>query len=370
MDCLNDENDINEKRDILQIVTQQRRIGSPWRIGSLSKINYKTVYFDAWKNDSDIDPIVSLSKSIATTTLSVKTKVKSAACKAGEQLIKIAVEKIAKIDISSILDILQTEEKIETEFKKELDSLIPEAGRLVIFIDELDRCRPTFAVKLLERVQHFFDNERITFVFAVNLYELKNTIQKLYGSNFNGDRYLDRFFDFVMSIPDPDLESYYQNMDDPMHISRNFPQYYEDLETKFSFSIRERDHFENRVNIAIYKTNSRLKNRSSLFDNDFEMVDLFVIPYLIALKMVDGQKYESFISNEDGTDFIDFLSGNRTFSNIKGTKDINELKNEAKKFYKSIFDGSNNVKKRISKVLSLVSNYSDYEDEDAKSTEQ
>ena len=370
LDCLNDENDINEKRDILQIVTQQRRIGSPWRIGSLSKINYKTVYFDAWKNDSDIDPIVSLSKSIATTTLSVKTKVKSAACKAGEQLIKIAVEKIAKIDISSILDILQTEEKIETEFKKELDSLIPEAGRLVIFIDELDRCRPTFAVKLLERVQHFFDNERITFVFAVNLYELKNTIQKLYGSNFNGDRYLDRFFDFVMSIPDPDLESYYQNMDDPMHISRNFPQYYEDLETKFHFSLRERGHFENRVNIAIYKTNSRLKNRSSPFDNDFEMVDLFVIPYLIALKMVDGQKYESFISNEDGTDFIDFLSGNRNFSNIKGTKDINELKNEAKKFYKSIFDGSNNVKKRISKVLSLVSNYSDYEDEDAKSTEQ
>ncbi len=265
---------------------------------------------------------------------------------------------------------MQTEEKIETEFKKELDSLIPEAGRLVIFIDELDRCRPTFAVKLLERVQHFFDNERITFVFAVNLYELKNTIQKLYGSNFNGDRYLDRFFDFVMSIPDPDLESYYQNMDDPMHISRNFPQYYEDLETKFHFSLRERGHFENRVNIAIYKTNSRLKNRSSPFDNDFEMVDLFVIPYLIALKMVDGQKYESFISNEDGTDFIDFLSGNRNFSNIKGTKDINELKNEAKKFYKSIFDGSNNVKKRISKVLSLVSNYSDYEDEDAKSTEQ
>ena len=357
LDCLNDENDINEKRDILQVVTQQRRIGS------LSKINYKTVYFDAWKNDSDIDPIVSLSKSIATTTLSVKTKVKSAACKAGEQLIKIAVEKIAKIDISSILDILQTEEKIETEFKKELDSLIPEAGRLVIFIDELDRCRPTFAVKLLERVQHFFDNERITFVFAVNLYELKNTIQKLYGSNFNGDRYLDRFFDFVMSIPDPDLESYYQNMDDPMHISRNFPQYYEDLETKFHFSLRERGHFENRVNTAIYKTYSKQKN-------SFEMVDSFVIPYLIALKMVDGQKYESFISNENGTDFIDFLSGNRTFSNTKGTKDINELKNEAKKFYKSIFDGSNNVKKRISKVLSLVSNYSDYEDEDAKSTEQ
>ena len=63
-------------------------------------------------------------------------------------------------------------------------------------------------------------------MFAVNLYELKNTIQKLYGSNFNGDRYLDRFFDFVMSIPDPDLELYYQNMADSMNINTNFPVYY------------------------------------------------------------------------------------------------------------------------------------------------
>ena len=179
-------------------------------------------------------------------------------------------------------------------------------------------------------MEHFFDNERITFVFAVNLSELKNTIQKLYGSNFDGDRYLDRFFDFVMSIPEPDLKSYFyfKNMTDSLPTIINFPEYCKDLETKFHFSLRERCHFENRVNTAIYKTYSKQKN-------SFEMVDSFVIPYLIALKMVDGQKYESFISNEDGTDFIDFLSGNRTFSNIKGTKDINELKNEAKKFYKS-----------------------------------
>ena len=296
----------------------------------LSKIKYKTVYFDAWKNDSDIDPIISLSKSIATTTFNIKTKAKRAAFKAGKELVRIAVKKIAKIDIGIILNIFQIEEKIETEFKKELDSLIPEAGRLVIFIDELDRCRPTYAVKLLERVEHFFDNERITFVFAVNLSELKNTIQKLYGSNFDGDRYLDRFFDFVMSIPEPDLKSYFyfKNMTDSLPTIINFPEYCKDLETKFHFSLRERCHFENRVNTAIYKTYSKQKN-------SFEMVDSFVIPYLIALKMVDGQKYESFISNEDGTDFIDFLSGNRTFSNIKGTKDINELKNEAKKFYKS-----------------------------------
>ena len=361
LDCLNDENDSSEKRKILEVVTQGKT-------EKLSKISYKSVYFDAWKNDSDIDPIVSLSKSIATTTFNIKTKAKSVAFKAGEQLVRIAVEKIAKIDIGSLLDIFQTEENTEAEFKKELASLIPKDGRLVIFIDELDRCRPVYAVKLLERVQHFFDNEKITFVFAVNLYELKNTIQKLYGSNFNGDRYLDRFFDFVMSIPELDLESYYQNIANSMNINTDFPEYYKELETKFDFSARERGHFENRVNTAIYKT--RYKRENDLLLYGFQVIDLFVIPYLIALKMVDGKRYDDFISNDNGTDFINFLSVNKTFSNKKGTKDINQLKNEAQKLYESIFVEDNGYKKHISEVLSLFSNFSNYEDKDDKATKK
>lgn len=361
LDCLNNENDSSEKREIIEAVIQGKT-------EKLSKNSYKSVYFDAWKNDSNIDPIVSLSKSIATTTFNIKTKAKSVAFKAGEQLVRIAVEKIAKIDIGSILDIFQTEENTEAEFKKELASLIPKDGRLVIFIDELDRCRPVYAVKLLERVQHFFDNEKITFVFAVNLYELKNTIQKLYGTNFSGDRYLDRFFDFVMTIPEPDLESYYQNMAGSMNINTDFPEYYKELETKFDFSARERSHFENRVNTAISKALYKRENDLLLYG--FQVIDFFVIPYLIALKMVDGKRYDDFISNDNGTDFINFLSVNKTFSNKKGTKDINQLKNEAQKLYESIFVEDNGYKKHISEVLSLVSNFSNYEDKDDKSTKK
>ena len=57
-----------------------------------------------------------------------------------------------------------------------LDALIRERGnRLVIFVDELDRCRPIYAVQLLERIKHFFNDERITFVFSVNLVQLQHT---------------------------------------------------------------------------------------------------------------------------------------------------------------------------------------------------
>lgn len=64
----------------------------------------------------------------------------------------------------------------------------------MIFVDELDRCKPSFAVQLLERIKHYFGHEKITFVFSVNVSELQYTIKKFYGADFNGTRYLDNFF--------------------------------------------------------------------------------------------------------------------------------------------------------------------------------
>ena len=364
LDCLNNEDPNKENFEKYKIEFEAEIEPYFQKFHYSTKIKYKTVYFDAWKNDIDIDPIVSLSKSIATTTFNIKTKAKSVAFKAGEQLVKIAVEKIAKIDIGSLLDIFQTEENTEAQFKKELASLIPKDGRLVIFIDELDRCRPVYAVKLLERVQHFFDNEKITFVFSVNLFELKNTIQKLYGSNFNGDRYLDRFFDFVMEVPEPYFESGIKNLE-RFGYKLNYFDYCSDLEIKYGLTYRERNHFENRVNTAIYKHVINEKN-DYLKKEKFKKIDLFVIPYLIALKMVDGQKFEDFMSNKDGTDFINFLSVNKTFLKFEEIK-RNE-KNEAQKLYESIFSEKNDYKKHISEVLSLVSEFSEYKDEETKPT--
>ena len=50
--------------------------------------------------------------------------------------------------------------------------------KLVIFIDKLDRCNPIYAIKLLERIKHFFDHENIIFIFSVNVNKLTNTISK------------------------------------------------------------------------------------------------------------------------------------------------------------------------------------------------
>lgn len=64
-----------------------------------------------------------------------------------------------------------------------------------IFIDELDRCRPTYAVEMLEAIKHIFDIEGLVIVISTHTEELQHTIRALYGNDFNADNYLRRFFD-------------------------------------------------------------------------------------------------------------------------------------------------------------------------------
>ena len=331
LDCLSNKICNNYKEKILKILPE-------YGIESFQKLEYKTVYFDAWKNDSELDPIVSLSKSIATTAFNTKTKAKSLAIEAGKELVKIAAKEIAKIDIDSILDIFHTEENVEAKFKKELASLIPKNGRLIVFIDELDRCRPTYAVKLLERVQYFFDNENITFVFAINRYELKNTIQKLYGSKFDGDRYLDRFFDLIINLPEPNLHYHYNNIDSSNENEKYFLQYCEDIVKEFKLTLREQNHFISMVNMTGVK--SRYTNWNYKFSelgHGYMIADFFIIPYLIAAKIVDSEEFNDFLFNTDGKNFEEFLVSNEKFSEFIFNFNSNELEEAAKTIYKCIF---------------------------------
>jgi KAP family P-loop domain len=79
---------------------------------------------------------------------------------------------------------------------------------LFVFVDELDRCRPTYSVELLERVKHIFDISGIVFVFGSNISELTHAIGAIYGSSFNSRSYLNRFFDRHYIFEDPGLDDY------------------------------------------------------------------------------------------------------------------------------------------------------------------
>ena len=72
---------------------------------------------------------------------------------------------------------------------------------LVVLIDELDRCRPSYAIELLEVAKHLFSVDHIAFVLALNRSELAHSIKAIYGEEFGAEGYLDRFFDIDIGLP-------------------------------------------------------------------------------------------------------------------------------------------------------------------------
>ena len=99
------------------------------------------------------------------------------------------------------------------EFRKALENLVEftaQDGKPLIFIiDELDRCNPRFAVKVLERVKHLFSVPNIVFILSIDKTQLCHSICGYYGSdNLNAEEYLKRFIDIEYKLPEPDVDKF------------------------------------------------------------------------------------------------------------------------------------------------------------------
>lgn len=79
---------------------------------------------------------------------------------------------------------------------------------IFILVDELDRCRPLYAIELLETIKHLFGVAGVCFVIATDTRQLASSIKAIYGSDFEAELYLKRFFDQEYILPDPDYYSF------------------------------------------------------------------------------------------------------------------------------------------------------------------
>ena len=185
-----------------------KKIIDEFKFAQLHDINIESelypIYFNAWEYDSNEDPLLTLIYSIIEQNPNLKEMDEKS------ENIKEKISRIIsnfKIGLSyqdsygkSIGVELQYNPKERTKLTKDIYSveevkntfkeligeiMIEKTNRLVIFVDELDRCNPIFAVKLLERIKHFFDDDRFIFVFSTNLNELQYTIKKFYGEGIN-----------------------------------------------------------------------------------------------------------------------------------------------------------------------------------------
>nr|WP_286675132.1 P-loop NTPase fold protein [Pseudomonas subflava] len=218
-------------------------VNSPWGSGksfflqrwckALSQ-NHVCIYFNAWENDFAAEPLVVLVTSIeeqAADPLDIQgSSAGRGLVKGTSELVKSAAPLIAKglfkkylgcemdqvfgegaggdgADATSELVGRLIKEQAESKdniqhFKDAVKNRLSQAAvnqgkksPAFIFIDELDRCRPTYAVELLERVKHFFEIEDCRFIVASDSEQLSHSICAIYGEKFQSQKYLRRFFD-------------------------------------------------------------------------------------------------------------------------------------------------------------------------------
>ncbi len=214
--------------------------------GELRKNGYPVIFFDAFENDYIDDAFGALAREIVSiadekaepesgVAESFKEKAKHlggvllrGAAKVGvkavvrvatgglatgdefKEIIKDAggeVEDIAETYMEQILSRPKIQKEIIEKFRgalAELPGLIcpPKIGEvqkpLIFIIDELDRCKPLFALSILERIKHFMSVRNVHYVLGVHLEQLQGSVRYAYGESINASAYLQKFINIVV----------------------------------------------------------------------------------------------------------------------------------------------------------------------------
>ena len=261
------------------------------------------IYYDAWANDNDDDPILSLIFQI-TKAVDTYYDIKNLPSFAdiGISICSILTGKNYQLLFESLkstdpLVKIKKENEIQGEINRFFTQLHEErADRVVIFVDELDRCKPTYAVRFLERIKHYFTNDSIMFVFSINSMELQHTIKRFYGNNFNSYEYLNKFFNLSVSLPKANMTGFYSlikyDCDSNYwydHISRTVIKH-------FNFDMRLICQYLQHEKMCRYTYLHPASGTERLFDRSFRNICAIFVPIILGIRMHNISLYNSFIN--------------------------------------------------------------------------
>lgn len=287
--------DENTAKDILEITEQSNSFEG------LTDNKLLAVYFDAWENDSNEDPVLSLIYRIVQ-QLNLKTDgfdlnhLAHILGTIGDAITGRPITTVFEcLNERNILDEIRKHEDLETTIKKFFEVVLFEkAEQLIIFVDELDRCRPSYAVQLLERIEHYFINDRITFVFSVNLEQLQHTIKNFYGNDFDACRYLDCFFDLRVSLPQVNMEKYYRSL--KLFDSTRIVDVLKHIQKNYNLSLRELC----KINDVVYELCLK-NNYTEIQDFMFK----YIVTLCLTLKITDISLHDDFINGKNDQPLLD-----------------------------------------------------------------
>ena len=248
-------------RSLLQLLRRTEEglvifVNAPWGEGKttfsrmfralIRSEKLSSIYFDAYASDATDEPFIAFSAEILDFSRSqlsgAKAKAsekrfKKAAIEVGKRLIGTAVKAGLRLatagvadseDLGKLKDTLsdvtkETGEVIAAQVEQQIDDYAAEKESFTVFkndlavlaalhrkehgfpltiiVDELDRCRPSYALALLERIKHLFDVEGVAFVLLMNLSQMENYVSAIYGEKVDARGYLLKFATLYVDLP-------------------------------------------------------------------------------------------------------------------------------------------------------------------------
>lgn len=327
-----------------------------WK-ADLANLGHPCVYFDAWANDFTGEPLVGFiseldsglkprlpqqaRKLLSKAVTNARRMVKPAAAVALEILLKrltllsgqelraflstsgnetVAGDQDTDSAEKEIATILSESAKAalnehndkkaaiaacKNNLSKLVERLSTEPGvklPIFVFIDELDRSRPTYAIELLESIKHIFGTNGVYFIVATNRVQLSHSVRTLYGAEFDSDGYLRRFFDQEYRLPPPDCDKYANYLFDRFELNKQ-NNFYTGLTTAiyggqnlsakvfsilsqfFKLGLRDQEQLAGALKAVILA-----------WPSQYRTIHLVYLLFLLGLKQKSTEAYDKFVS--------------------------------------------------------------------------
>lgn len=320
------------------------------------------LYFSAWEDDYSNEPLIAILGEIQNYIKQNQTIGARA-----EEIFVETIKKIAKIGIKGSWELakgfLQQKcgdgydifvkiacEEFENSVKnypkekillKEIKDNIKQIfqqitdKKFVIFIDELDRCRPLYAIELLERVKHLFGTSGVVFVLSIDKEQLGESIKSQYG-NIDTNQYLKRFFDLEYHLSVTHTKQYQAFLYESIKIN-NFCESYEDeinliaieiISNYKKLTLRELKQFFNQIKIIISSNKKIYEDRE--FGNFATQVAIILV--LIEIEKLSKSEFEK-VTHDLTNDYEKYCQNKNE-----------DILNILRKIFSSIFESVNFIK--------------------------
>ncbi|WP_284719846.1 KAP family P-loop NTPase fold protein [Psychrobacter pocilloporae] len=237
----------------------------------------------------------------------------------GMETIEEGSKELIDLSLESLIeDQAEAERSLQT-LKDALNNIAAD-NPVILLIDELDRCRPDFAVMMLETIKHVFDVKNVQIILITNAEQLKATIKHSYGSETNSHDYLYKFFKYQINLPTStkDIEggtvennvAYFKAT---VRASKVIPQEFKDNE--FIYEIPS---FLDLSNLSLRNIEQivRCIETLTIFENEEQskspIVEQILMVFLSFVYMMDKELFNQLSNNKVvNKDFLDFMQCTR-----------------------------------------------------------